>query len=587
VDERRPATYWLTRFVILRLVGFVYVFAFLSAALQVVPLIGHHGLLPADAYLTRVAAGLGGTGAGFVRLPSLFWFHLSDAWMLLVAWSGAGLALLVVLGYANAVLLAVLWAVYFSFVSIGQDWYGYGWEIQLLETGFIAIFLCPLLDGRPFPRRPAPFAAILLMRWLAFRIFLGAGLIKIRGDRCWRDLTCLVHHYETQPIPNPLSRWYHFKPIWFHKGGALYNHLSELGSPWFVFGPRSLRRIAGGILLLFQIILITSGNLSFLNYLTIVPVLATFDDQVLRRVLPARLALRAERARDQAVPLPRMERAAWGYAALVALLSLNPVLNMLSSRQIMNTSFDPLHLVNTYGAFGSVGEVRHEIVFEGTADATPGPEAAWKEYDFWCKPGDPLRRPCVIAPFQPRLDWAIWFAAMSTPERYPWTLHLVWKLLHNDAPTLRLLATNPFPHTPPRFVRAAFYRYSFAEPGNPDGAWWRREYLGEWLPPLAPDDPRLLRLLGAYGWASDVEGTSGASLMPAAASPARTAEAIATAPGVSPCRQRVRASTAIASPPQATARRSRAIDTAWAAASSGMASRAPSSRRDRSVPSGS
>jgi hypothetical protein len=583
VDDPQPGeqTYWLTRFVVLRLLGFVYLFAFLSAAVQVVPLIGHDGLLPADAYLARMGAALGSTGAGFARLPSLFWFHLSDGSMVAVAWIGVALSLVVLLGYANAILMAVLWALYFSFVSIGQDWYGYGWEIQLLETGFIGIFLCPLLDGRPFPRRPAPFAAILLLRWLAFRIFLGAGLIKIRGDQCWRDLTCLVHHYETQPIPNPLSRWYHFKPLWFEKGGVLYNHLSELVSPWFVFGPTVLRRIAGGTLLAFQIILITSGNLSFLNYLTIVPVLACFDDALLRRVLPARLVRRAEWARDNPAPLPRMERLAWGYAAIVALLSLNPVSNMLSPRQIMNTSFDPLHLVNTYGAFGSVGDVRHEIVFEGTADATVSPHTVWKEYDFWCKPGDPLRRPCVIAPFQPRLDWAIWFAAMSTPDRYPWTVHLVWKLLHNDAPTLRLLATNPFPQAPPRFVRAAFYRYSFAPPGNPEHAWWRREPLGEWLQPLAADDPRLLHFLGAYGWAS------GESVMPAASSDVRTAAARLTAPGVSPCRQSVRASTVIAIPPQAVTSPSRAIDTACAADSCGSTSSAPWSARDRSVPSGS
>jgi hypothetical protein len=576
-------TYWLTRFVILRLLGFVYFFAFLSAAVQVVPLIGHQGLLPADTYLARIAAALGGTEAGFTRLPSLFWFHLSDGFMLAVAWTGVALSLVAVLGYANAIVMALLWALYFSFVSIGQDWYGYGWEIQLLETGFIGVFLCPLLDGRPFSRRPAPFAAILMLRWLAFRIFLGAGLIKIRGDQCWRDLTCLVHHYETQPIPNPLSRWYHFKPLWFEKGGVLYNHLAELGSPWFVFGPQMLRRIAGGILLVFQIVLITSGNLSFLNYLTIVPVLACFDDDLLRRVLPAALVRRAAWARDNPTPLPRMERLAWGYAAIVALLSVNPVANMLSSRQIMNTSFDPLHLVNTYGAFGSVGEVRHEIVFEGTTDATVGPATIWKEYDFWCKPGNPLRRPCVIAPFQPRLDWAIWFAAMSTPERYPWTLHLVWKLLHNDAPTLRLLATNPFSEAPPRFVRAAFYRYSFAPPGNPEGAWWNREYLGEWLPPLAADDPRLLRFLESYGWSTE----SGETMMPAASSAVRTAAAILAAPGVSPCRQSVRASTVIAMPPQAMTSPSRAIDTACAAASFGSRSSAPSSARERSVPSGS
>ncbi len=139
-----------------------------------------------------------------------------------------------------------------------------------METGFLGIFLCPLLDGRPFPRRPPPTPVIWLFRWLAFRIMFGAGLIKIRGDTCWGDLTCLYYHYETQPIPNPLSWWLHFRPHWFHKFGALWNHFIELIVPWFAFWPRAARHIAGVLLVSFQIVLILSGNLSFLNWLTMV-----------------------------------------------------------------------------------------------------------------------------------------------------------------------------------------------------------------------------------------------------------------------------------------------------------------------------
>ncbi len=514
------STYWLTRFVILRLIGFVYFFAFLSAALQIVPLVGRDGLLPVRPFLDRVATQTGSATAGFARLPSLFWIDASDTTLVAVAWIGVVLSLVVLCGYANALLMGALWALYFSFVSVGQDWYGYGWEIQLLETGALAVFLCPLLDGRPFPRRPPPFVAILLFRWLAFRIMLGAGLIKIRGDQCWRDLTCLAHHYETQPIPNPLSRTYHFMPMWFHKGGALFNHLVELGSPWCVFGPRVLRRVAGCLMVIFQLILISSGNLSFLNYLTIVPALAALDDDLLRRILPGFITRGATRAATaHAATLPVAEPpwrfasqgagaiAAAAYAIVVAMLSINPVMNMFSARQIMNTSFDRLHLVNTYGAFGSVGEERREIVFEGTRDDPPTGATQWKEYDFWCKPGTPTRRPCVIAPFQPRLDWQIWFAAMARAEHYPWTVHLIWKLLRNDPGALSLLSTNPFPDAPPLYIRAAYYRYEFAPPGNPDGLWWNRTFLGEWLPPLNATDPRLTRFLRAYGWGDRVSAT--------------------------------------------------------------------------------
>ena len=492
--------YWLTRFVLLRLLGFVYFVAFLCLAQQLLPLLGHDGLTPVPLFLHRLEAHLGSRRAAVLEFPSLFWLDASDGFMLAMAWLGAGLSLVVLAGFANALLMAVLWALYLSFVHIGQRWYGYGWEIQLLETGFLAVFLCPLLDPRPFPRRPPPAAVLWLYRWLIFRIMLGAALIKLRGDSCWRDLTCLYYHYETQPLPNPLSRWLHFQPHWFQKGGVLFNYLAELVAPWFAFWPREARHVAGGVLLAFQVSLILSGNLSFLNWLTIVPIVACFDDALLRRVLPRPLVARAERAAAEARPSRAHQVAAAALVVLVGVLSFRPVGNLLSQRQMMNTSFDRLELVNTYGAFGSVGRLRPEIVFEGTSDETITAETRWREYEFKCKPGDVMRRPCVIAPYQERIDWQLWFAAMSTPEEYPWTLHLVWKLLHNDRGALSLLANDPFPDAPPRYIRARRYRYEFVPPGDPSGAWWKRTLLDEWLPPLSADDLRLRRFLAAHGW---------------------------------------------------------------------------------------
>ncbi|HLY39510.1 MAG TPA: lipase maturation factor family protein [Candidatus Binatia bacterium] len=494
-------SYWLTRFVLLRVLGLVYVAAFVSLARQVLPLIGHEGLLPADAFLARLAHHFGSRGAGFLAVPSLFWLDVGDRMLAAGAWLGVGLSLLVLAGFANALGLAVLWVLYLSYVHIGQDWYGYGWEIQLIETGFLAIFLCPLLDPHPFPRRPPPTIVVWLFRWLIFRIMLGAGLIKLRGDRCWRELTCLYWHYETQPIPNPLSRRLHFMPHWFHRASVLFNHLAELVAPWFAFAPAMLCRAAGVVLLAFQLFLIASGNLSFLNWLTIVPIVACFDDGFLRRFLPVAVVRRAEAAARDARPSRAHQVAALGLAVLVAVLSVDPMMNLVSRRQIMNTSFNRLDLVNTYGAFGSVGRERHEIVFEGTSDDPPTETSEWKEYEFLCKPGDVRRRPCIVAPYQPRIDWQIWFAAMSTPANYPWTLHFVWKLLHNDPGTLSLLASNPFPDAPPRAIRARLYRYRFAPPENPEGAWWTRTPIGEWLPPLTVDHPRFRALLAAYGWA--------------------------------------------------------------------------------------
>ena len=498
-------SYWLTRFVILRLLGAIYAVAFLVAAQQLIPLIGERGLTPVGAFLEGVRGHFGSTSSAFAAAPSLFWLGHSDAALTLVAWVGFILACVVMAGYANALLMGALWALYLSIVHIGQGWYGYGWEIQLTETGFLAIFLCPLLDGRPFPRHAPPLAVIWLFRWLIFRIMLGAGLIKIRGDSVWRDLTALNYHFETQPLPNPLSRWFHFLPSAVLKSGVIFNHISELVAPWFVFWPALARRIAGGIIILFQLTLILSGNLSFLNWLTIVPAMACFDDAVWAKILPRRLVRWATLATASATQSRRMEVAGWAVAALVAILSLQPLMNMLSTRQIMNTSFDPLNLVNTYGAFGSVGRERLNVVFEGTDAENPYDEnAIWKAYPYVALPTDVKRMPPQIAPYQPRLDWQMWFASMSTPQEYPWTLNLVWKMLHNDPGALSLFADNPFPDRPPRFVRATLYRYTFAKPGNSDHLWWTRQELGLWLPPLSTDDPRLLRFLRQAGWISDL-----------------------------------------------------------------------------------
>src|SRR5256886_8430588 len=347
-------SYWLTRFAILRLLGFVYAVAFLIAAQQLVPLVGEHGLTPANHFFQRVEAHFGSRSAAALQLPSLFWFGISDQGLAIFAWVGFGLSLIVLGGFANAILLGILWAMYMSIIHVGQIWYGYGWETQLLETGFLSIFLCPLLDGRPFRKRRPPILVIWLFRWLGFRIMIGAGLIKLRGDPCWRDLTCLLYHYETQPIPSPISRYLHFAPLWFHKLETAWNHFIELIVPWFSFGPRQARHIAGVLLVTFQIFLIISGNLSFLNYLTLIPFLACFDDTFLRHFLPKALVRRAKRAAQESEPSRISNAVVIALSVLVIYLSIPTVLNLVSGRQLMNYSYDPLDLVKTYGAFGPV-----------------------------------------------------------------------------------------------------------------------------------------------------------------------------------------------------------------------------------------
>jgi lipase maturation factor len=497
---RPPPTYWLTRFVFLRLLGLVYLVAFLIVANQFRPLAGEHGLLPAPRFLDAVAGAYGRGPAAFFRLPTLFWLGASDTAFAAGAWAGIALSACVLLGLANAPILAALWILYMSYVHVGQLFYGYGWEMLLLETGFLAIFLVPLLDPRPFPQNTPPSGiVIVLLRWLAFRLLFGAGLIKLRGDSCWRDLTCMLYHYETQPLPNPLSPYLHFMPAWFHRSEVLFNHFVELVVPWFVFGPRTLRHLAGALLVIFQVLLILSGNLSFLNWLTIAICLSCLDDAVWTRLLPARLRGRAVALAAHTQTAASRRFAERALAVVIGVLSVNPVLNMLSAGQLMNATFDPFELVNTYGAFGSIGRERDEIVLQGTYDAGSGPDARWIDYEFKCKPGDVDRRPCVVSPYHHRLDWQMWFAAMSTAENEPWIFPFVDKLLRGDSAILSLMADGPFRTRPPRYVRAELYRYRFVRPGAGGRAWWNRTRVGPWLPPLALDSPLLLDVLDQIG----------------------------------------------------------------------------------------
>jgi hypothetical protein len=495
--DRNPP-YVLVRFVLLRWLALVYLVAFSVAAFQAVPLIGAGGLLPVPSFLEAVLRASGGVRNAFLELPTLFWFGYSDAALRGVAWLGMVLSALALLGVTNAALQFVLWLLYLSIVQVGQRFYGYGWETQLLETGLLAVFLAPLCSVAP-NARGVPFVAVLLMRWLVFRVFLGAGLIKIRGDACWRDFTCLFTHYETQPIPNPLSPWFHHAPAWFHRAGVAVNHLVELVAPWFAFGPRRMRLLAGTAFVLFQGTLILSGNLSFLNWLTIVPAIACFDDDALAALCPRRWRERLPRV--VAACSPQQLALAVMYAVLVGVLSVNPVLNLLSPEQAMNRSFDRLHLVNTYGAFGSIGKQRDEVILSGTRSARLGPDAVFEEYEFPCKPGDVNRRPCWISPYHLRLDWQLWFAALGDPGREPWIVHLVDKLLAGDPAIATLLAKNPFVGTRPRFVRAELYRYEMTRPWDAGRAWWTRTRLGSYIPPVSRDDPRLRAFLSHHGWA--------------------------------------------------------------------------------------
>jgi hypothetical protein len=477
--------YWLTRLIFHRALGVVYLVAFLCALNQFRPLLGERGILPVPVYVRSTP---------FRASPSLFYFMPKDWAFAGAAWMGIILSCLVIGGIATrynsavtAAVWAAIWVLYLSFVNVGQEFYGFGWESILLEGAFFAAFLGS-------DRSAVQPVALWLIRWLEFRVMFGAGLIKMRGDSCWRDLTCLDYHYQTQPMPNPLSWYFHWAPVWTHRAGVAFNHFAELVVPFGYFLPQPIASIAGAITILFQATIMASGNLSWLNLLTIVLAFPLIDSKYFAILLPLRApALDSSHAIHRAAVV--------AVAALVVWLSIRPVQNMLSPRQVMNTTFNAIHLVGTYGAFGGITRTRYEVVVEGTQDSNPS-SASWREYEFKGKPNDPKRMPPQVAPYHLRLDWLMWFAAMGNYYQSPWFLHFVDKLLEGDAATLSLLRDNPFPDRPPKYVRALLYKYEFATPARhrETGEWWKRELEGSWFPAVSLSDPDFQRVLADQGW---------------------------------------------------------------------------------------
>ncbi len=462
--------YRLSKFLLQKGLAAIYLIAFINALNQFPALLGENGLLPLRRFLERM---------DFKKKPSIFHWHYSDRFFKIFATVGIFLSVILLTGltagapfWISMLIWFLLWAMYLSIVNVGVVFYGFGWESMLLEAGFYAIFLGSLYWA-------APILVIWIFRWMLFRVEFGAGLIKMRGDQCWRDLTCLNYHHETQPQPNPLSWFFHQLPESLHKTETFFNHLVQLVAIWGLFFPQPVASIAAAFIILSQGYLIVSGNYSWLNWLTIILAFSGFSDGVLGGILNVTVP------EAGAVPY-YFEVIVIILALLVAYLSIGPVKNMLSSHQKMNFSFNPIHLVNTYGAFGSVTKQRFEIVIEGTSDTQLDEDTEWKEYEFKGKPGDPGRQPPPVSPYHLRLDWQMWFAAMSTsPHRHPWFKALISKLLENNDSTLGLIKNNPFPQRAPEYVRARLFRYKFTtiDEYRATGNWWRREYVRDYLAP--------------------------------------------------------------------------------------------------------
>ncbi len=465
--------YEFARQVLQRGTAALYLVAFLSTLNQFPALLGERGLLPVPAFLGR---------ARRLARPTLFRWRYSDGLLRMVCWVGMAVAALLVWGLPQAgppwlPLLAflALWLLYMSIVNVGQTFYGFGWEILLLEAGFTVAFLGS-------DQTPPPTTVLLMIAWLVFRLEFGAGMIKIRGGREWRDMTAMFYHHETQPMPGPLSRQAHLLPRPLHKVEVLGNHFAQLVVPFFLFAPQPLASVAAGIIIVTQLWLVASGNFAWLNWVAIVLAFAAVSDPVAHAVLPS-------------IPLewhPAAETPPWWLAvvvlvtALLLVLSYRPLLNLFSRRQLMNASFNRWRLVNAYGAFGTVTKQRIEIVVEGTTAEEPdAPDDSWLEYGFKGKPGDVRRLPRQWAPYHLRLDWLMWFLPLRTVHE-DWFYAFLDKLLEADKPTLGLLRRDPFDGGRPRWVRARSYLYRFASRAEfrETGDRWVRVLLYEAISPL-------------------------------------------------------------------------------------------------------
>ncbi len=461
----------LTPFLFLRLLALVYLAAFVSFAIQAQGLIGAEGILPLAEYLAAAKAQL---DHPYWVLPTLLWFNASDAAIVGLCWLGAAAAVALLAGLPARVLTVVLYVLYLSLFYAGQTFMAFQWDLLLLETGFIAIVLA----------WHAP-SGVWLYRWLLFRFMFLSGWVKLAsGDPTWADWSALQYHFETQPLPTALAWYAHHLPdqvLKFAVGATLF---VELVISFLVFAPRRLRMVAAFAFVLLELTILVTGNYNFFNLLTIALCVFLFDDRDLARIVPGRLR---ERVRPAATSVP-VKRIAVTLAALIAALGAlsfwatahraslpAPALSVLRA-------VDPLHAANGYGLFAVMTTSRDEIVIEGTADGQ-----TWRPYRFRYKPDALDEAPPWIIPHQPRLDWQLWFAALSNPQRQPWFIQFAAQLLVNSAPVTALLAHHPFPDQPPRAIRAQRYRYHFTTPEEraQTGHWWKREYVGPYLPSIA------------------------------------------------------------------------------------------------------
>ncbi len=493
----------------LRLLASIHLIAFVSFWTQLDALVGPRGLLPATRYFAAVREQLG--GSAFAQLPSLCWWFGTEKFPHVLCAAGVALALLLFAGVAPVFCLGLLWVAYLSLSCAGQIFFNFQWDALLLETTVLALLLAPW-KMLPLwrPHEPPRFARLILW-WLLFRLMFLAGVVKLAsGDPTWRNLSALTFHYETQPLPTLLGWFAHQLPTWWHRASCAGMFVIELVVPFFLFAPRALRHNASLILAGLMVAIALTGNYTFFNLLAIALCLLCLDDAWWRavrgcaspktcnvlRYIVSRFRFRAlfpdakrgvppdgQRApRWPAVSVASLAALAFVYTLVQALPSVMPRVALPPVFRAMADAVAPFRSLNNYGLFAVMTNPRPELIFEGSDDGR-----AWHAYEFPDKPGDLLRRPTWVAPHQPRLDWQLWFAALGPPQHNPWVLALCEQLLRGNRTVLPLLANNPFPDKPPRYVRVVRYEYHFTDAAarRATGRWWRRTPLDFYVAPVS------------------------------------------------------------------------------------------------------
>ena len=503
-----PPSLALTRQLFLRCLGVVYLIAFVSLWVQISGLIGHNGIVPVGETMRQAHDQLDALHIGIDRfrlLPTLCWWNASDTFLNLQCAAGTFFSVLVILGLTQAPCLFLLWLVYLSLTTVGSVFLAFQWDSLLLETGFLAIFLAPLQWLAANPRREPPPSRLVvwLLRWLLFRLMFESGCVKLlSGDPTWRNLSALHYHFETQPLPTWIG-WYasQLSPI-VQKGLTAVMFVIELVVPLLFFLPRRPRMAAAVITVAFQTVIFLTGNYGFFNFLTAALCLLLLDDAALKWIAK-KFRLRPVRAQTAELPCPMRAGQNWRWPSaftwpVAAVLLATSLVQLAETFRIplpgprpvlaIAQWLQPFRSVNHYGLFSIMTTTRPEIILEGSYDGSN-----WQPYRFKYKPGDLYRRPRFVEPHQPRLDWQMWFAALGDVRENPWLVNLCVRLLQGSPEVLDLLATNPFPTAPPRYIRAELYEYRFTDLNTrrQSGNWWMREDRGPYLPPLSLKDDQL------------------------------------------------------------------------------------------------